>query len=82
LRLVAEAVITLRVLRKGTRTNELLEDVARRLGRESLAPDDLGAVRIRVHGRPPKAWEEVRDALDGTGDDWRQLVHLSPRPSR
>jgi predicted Rdx family selenoprotein len=79
---VGESVITVRVIRKSTRTLELLELVGERLGRKSLEPDDLGAVHIRMNGRGPRCWEEVRDALDSTGDDWRQWLHLSPRPPR
>lgn len=79
---MAESVITVRVLRKGARTTELLQELAQALGRESLEPDDLGVVDIRMNGRGPRAWEEVRDALDSTGDDWRQWLHLAPRPPR
>lgn len=79
---MAEAVITLRVLRKSQRTVEVLDGVAARLGKEQLQPDDLGAVHIRMQGRAPRSWDEVRDALDATGDDWRQWLHLAPRPPR
>lgn len=79
---MAEAVITLRVLRKSARTAEVLDGVAQRLGKEHLTPDDLGAVHIRMQGRGPRSWDEVRDALDDTGDDWRQWLHLAPRPPR
>ena len=79
---MAEAIITLRVLRKSPRTLEVLDGVARRLGRDHLEADDLGAVHIRMQGRPPRSWDEVRDALDDTGDDWRQWLHLAPRPPR
>jgi len=79
---VADTIITLRVLRKSPRTQEVLDGVAARLGRDHLAPDDLGAVHIRMNGRAPRSWDEVRDALDDTGDDWRQWLHLAPRPPR
>jgi predicted Rdx family selenoprotein len=79
---MAEAVITVRVIRKGRRTNELLEQLAQALNRDELEPNSLGAIDIRMNGRGPRCWEEVRDALDATGDDWRQWLHLAPRPPR
>ena len=79
---MAETVITIRVIRKKPRAGEILEQVGERLGRKALEPDDLGVVQIRMNGRGPRAWEEVRSALDATGDDWRQWLHLSPRPPR
>jgi hypothetical protein len=77
---VPEAVIQLRVLRASTRTDELLGDLARSLGRDSLEPDDTGLVLVRLDLRGPKAWDSVRDALDEAGPDWRQWLHLAPRP--
>jgi predicted Rdx family selenoprotein len=79
---MAEVVITVRVIRKGPRTTQLLSELAQALGRDGLEPDGLGAVDIRMSGRGPRVWEEVRDALDSTGDDWRQWLHLAPRPPR
>ena len=79
---MAEVVITLRIIRKGPRTNEILEDVGARLRQRDMEPNDRGAIEVRLSGRAPRAWEDVRDALDGAGDDWRQWLHLSPRPPR
>ena len=80
---MAEAVITVRVLRKGKRTEEILGEIGERLRqRRDLEPNDRGAIEIRLSGRAPRAWEEVRDALDAAGDDWRQWLHLAPRPPR
>lgn len=79
---MAETVITVRVIRKKPRATDILEQVGTRLGQRALEPDDLGVVQIRMSGRGPRAWEEVRSALDSTGDDWRQWLHLSPRPNR
>jgi predicted Rdx family selenoprotein len=79
---VADTVITLRVLRKGQRALDLLDEVAGTLGRGHLEPDLGGVVAIRMTGRGSRAWEQVRDALDGTGDDWRQWLYLAPRPPR
>jgi hypothetical protein len=79
---VADSVITVRVIRKGARTEQVLSDLARALGREVLEPNDRGAIDIRMSGRAPRCWEEVRDALDSTGEDWRQWLYLSPRPPR
>jgi predicted Rdx family selenoprotein len=79
---VAETVITVRVIRKKPRATEILDEVGTILGQRGLEPDDLGVVQIRVNGRGPRAWEEVRSALDATGDDWRQWLHLAPRPPR
>jgi hypothetical protein len=77
---VAETLITLRILRDGARTDELLGRVERRFGGDRLRRDDFGAVEIRVSGRGAVAWDEMRDALDAAGSDWRQWVHLPPRP--
>ena len=79
---MAESVITVRVIRKNPRALELLDELAQALGRQALEADDRGVVDIRMNGRGPRAWEEVRSALDSTGDDWRQWLHLSPRPPR
>ena len=79
---MAESVITVRVIRKNPRTEEVLSALADRLGKETLEPNDRGAIEIRMNGRGPRAWEEVRDALDSIGDDWRQWLHLAPRPPR
>jgi hypothetical protein len=79
---VAQAAITVRVIRRGTRVDELLAHLARALGREEIRPDDRGLIVLRIEGRPPKAWEAVRDALDSTGSDWREWLYLAPRPAR
>jgi hypothetical protein len=79
---VAESVIVVRVLRRGGRADELLEQLAAALDREALMADEYGAVRVRVGARGPVAWETVREALDGLGADWRQWLHLAPRPTR
>jgi hypothetical protein len=79
---VAEVVITLRIIRKGPRTTAILEDLAARLRQRTLEPNERGAIEVRLGGRAPRAWEEVRDALDAAGDDWRQWLHLAPRPPR
>src|SRR4051794_10507137 len=78
--IVAETLITLRILRRGVRTDELLRDVERRVGGDRLRRDDFGAVEIRVRGRAAVTWDEVRDALDAAGSDWRQWIYLAPRP--
>ena len=80
---MAETIITLRVLRRGARTADLVEQVGAALGQPGIEPDDHGVVRIRMGGRAPaRQWELVRDALDGAGSDWRQWLHLEPRPPR
>jgi hypothetical protein len=78
---VANDAITIRVLRHGTRTDELLGVLAQRFGSDRVWRDDHGAVHIRVSGRRATAWDELRDALDAAGSDWRQWLHLAPRPS-
>jgi predicted Rdx family selenoprotein len=79
---VANSVIVVRVLRRGGRADELLEQLGGALDREALMPDEYGAVRLRIDARGPVAWTTVRDALDGLGSDWRQWLHLAPRPTR
>lgn len=79
---MAESVITVRIIRKNPRTEQVLLQLAEVLGKDDLEPNDRGAIDIRMNGRGPRAWEEVRDALDSIGDDWRQWLHLSPRPPR
>jgi predicted Rdx family selenoprotein len=79
---MSDAVITLHVLRRGPRAQELLTDVAERLGLDALEPDDHGVVRVRLGRRGPQAWDAVNQALDAAGPDWRERLHLSPRPNR
>src|SRR3954452_3517358 len=79
---VAEAVIQLRVLRRGERADELLARLASQFERDGLEPDRSGLVSLRVPERGPQAWERVREALDALGADWRQWLYLSPRPRR
>jgi hypothetical protein len=78
---VSRNPITIRILRTGTRTDELLGCVARRFGAERLQSDGFGAVHVDVTGRPTTTWDELRDVLDAAGSDWRQWLHLAPRPS-
>lgn len=78
-----EAVITLHVLKRGDRARQLLDSVADQLGLAPVEPDDHRVVRLTIgNARPPRAWERVRDALDAAGDDWREWLHLQPRPNR
>ena len=79
---MAETVIVVRVLRRSPRAQEILEDVGRTLGVDDLEPDRSGAIPLRVGDRGPRAWERVRDALDRAGSDWRQWIHLAPRPTK
>jgi hypothetical protein len=80
---VPEAVITLRVLKRGARAQQILDTVAEQLGLGAVEPDDHRVVRLGMgSARPPRAWERVRDALDAAGDDWREWLHLEPRPNR
>ena len=77
-----EAVVKVRILRRGSRPTELLAEVFHKLGQEPHEPDDAGIVTLTVGSRGPQAWELVRDALDASGSDWRQWLHLEPRPRR
>jgi hypothetical protein len=77
---VTETHITLRILRRGPRADELLAHVARRFGPDRVRRDNFDAVKISVSARAAVAWDDVRDALDGAGSDWRQWVYLPPRP--
>jgi hypothetical protein len=79
---VSEAVVMLRVLRAGERTDGLLDAVGRALVAHPLQADDYGAISVRVPRRGPEAWDEVRDALDRAGGDWREWLYLQPRPKR
>lgn len=79
---MAEVVVRVRVLRRGPRPAELLASVFHKLGQEPREPDDAGVVALTMGGRGPQAWELVRDALDASGSDWRQWLHLEPRPRR
>lgn len=78
---MADVPITIRVLRDGTRTDELLDALVQRFGRERVWRDEFGAVHVRMTGRRATAWDELRDALDAAGSDWRQWLHLAPRPA-
>ena len=79
---MAEAAVKVRVLRQGPRSAELLAAVFHTLGQEPREPDDAGLVTLTVGNRGPQAWDSVRDALDASGSDWRQWLHLEPRPRR
>ena len=79
---MAEAAVKVRVLRRGSRTTELLAELFRALGQDPHEPDDAGVVTLTVPARGPQAWETVRDALDASGPEWRQWLHLEPRPRR
>ena len=80
---MADAVITLHVLKRGTRMQQILDQVTDRLAIGPVEPDDHRVVRLAIgNTRPPRAWERVRDALDAAGDDWREWLHLEPRPKR
>ncbi len=79
---MAETIITLRLWRKGRRGQELLERLGRELGRDDVAADDSGIVRLRMDGRGGKSWDTLRDALDRAGSDWREWLHLESRPPR
>jgi len=79
---VAENYITLRLLRKGRRGEELLERLGAELGRSDVVADKGGIVRLRIDGRAGRGWDSLRDALDRAGSDWREWVHLESRPPR
>ena len=79
---MGETVITIRLLRKGARGEELLQRLAAELGRSDVEADKNGIIRLRVDGRAGKAWDSLRDALDRAGSDWREWVHLESRPPR
>ncbi len=79
---MARTAITLRVVRRGPRTDEVLRDAATRLGQDDIEPDDRGVVQLVLSDRGPAAWDRVRDALDEAGSDWRQWLHLEARPRR
>jgi hypothetical protein len=74
--------ITLRVVRRGPRTEEVLRATGTTLGQDGVEPDDRGVVRLVLSERGPAAWDRVRDALDDAGSDWRQWLHLEARPRR
>jgi hypothetical protein len=79
---MARSEITVRVVRRGPRADEVLRDAAHTLGQDGLEPDDRGIVRLEMSERGPAAWDRVRDALDAAGSDWRQWLHLEARPRR
>ena len=79
---MGETFITLRVLRKGRRGEELLERLAAELGRTDVVADKGGIVKLRLDGRAGKSWDSLRDALDRAGSDWREWLHLESRPPR
>jgi hypothetical protein len=78
---VPRTPITIRILRAGSRTDELLGCVTQRFGSDHVRTDGFGAVHVDVTGRPTTTWDELRDVLDSAGSDWRQWLHLPPRPS-
>lgn len=79
---MAEATIVLRVIRRGRRSELLLEEVGRAITDAPLVADDHGTVEVPAPRRAPQVWDAVRNALDEAGPDWRQWLHLSARPKR
>jgi predicted Rdx family selenoprotein len=72
--------IVVHVTRPGGRADELLAAMTEHLGRETLAPDERGHVRIVLEDTEGAAWQRVHDALDAAGDDWNEYLHLNPQP--
>ena len=72
--------IVVHVTCPGGRADELLAAVAERLGRGTLIADERGHVRILLEELEGTAWQCVHDALDAVGDDWREYLHVNPRP--
>jgi hypothetical protein len=77
--LVPLTAIVVHVTRPGGRANELLAVLATELGRETPM-DERGHVRILLEESEAAAWQRVNDALDAAGDDWREYLHVNPRP--
>lgn len=61
----------------------ILAELAPRVGRKSLVPDDHGKAWI-VMTLPSGAdsWDVIREALDETDDDWESHLHMPGRPDR
>jgi hypothetical protein len=78
--LVPLTAIVVHVTRPGGRADELLAAMTEHLGRETLAPDERGHVRIVLEDTEGAAWQRVHDALDAAGDDWNEYLHLNPQP--
>ena len=72
--------IVVHVTRQDERADALLADVARRLNRGSLAPDESGRVFILFTDvdTADEAWELVHAALDASGEDWGDYLQLNP----
>lgn len=69
----------MRVLESGTRTDRLLADVAQRLGKERLTPQNGHVDIIFFDATPGEAWDAVEKALDASDPGWRELVTIEPR---
>jgi hypothetical protein len=63
------------ILRQGERANELLAAVAGALGRKHVAPYEDGVVYLMVDD-VARDREVIEDALDGAGDDGRDVVRV------
>jgi hypothetical protein len=72
--------IVVHVTRPGPRADELLAAVASHLGLETHAPDERGHVRVLLEEREDVGWQRVHAALDASGADWQEHLHLNPRP--
>jgi len=69
--------IRLIVIRDDERARVLLAAVARRLEVGALEPDERGDVFVGLDASADgDAWERLRAALDGAGDDWWEYLHL------
>jgi hypothetical protein len=69
----------MRILKSGARTDRLLADVARRLGKERLTPKDGQLPIFFSDATAGEAWDAVERALDASDAGWRELVTIEPR---
>lgn len=77
--MVALVPIVVHVTKPGGRATALLADLAVRLHRGTLTPDEHDCVRIVFNdvGTSAEAWALVREALDAVGGDADDHLHLN-----
>lgn len=74
--------IVVHVTQVGDRATALLADLAVRLHRGTLTPDEHGCVRILFDDvdTSAEAWDAVHEALEAVGGDWHDHLHMNALP--
>jgi hypothetical protein len=73
------SVVNMRVLKPGERTDRLLANVAKHLGKERLTPQDGQLPIFFSDATAGEAWDAVERVLNESDPEWRELVTIERR---